>query len=221
MKKNKYYYLTKTMSKQAISILPALIKLSYYTKKQNQTGLNDDSISKDMKNIVIKLLKIMQNSSQVYYEALNDLSMLEADDIQRECDNRALSIEDFNDKIHEMKDFCFYQLLLGAISDGKEITYNYMYKSSDILSLILSNNNESAFIEITNAFGIDIPDELNIYKSSSAANMEAITKNRSKLISEYHKNYIDNNIKNKLKLQGEVKTEEVVDLFTKTSFVNM
>ncbi len=51
--------------------------------------------------------------------------------------------------------------------------------------------------------------------------MEAITKNRSKLISEYHKNYIDNNIKNKLKLQGEVKTEEVVDLFTKTSFVNM
>ncbi len=116
-----------------------------------------------MKNIVIKLLKIMQNSSQVYYEALNDLSMLEADDIQRECDNRALSIEDFNDKIHEMKDFCFYQLLLGAISDGKEITYNYMYKSSDILSLILSNNNESAFIEITNAFGIDIPDELNIY----------------------------------------------------------
>ncbi len=220
MKKNKYYYLTKVMSKQAIAILPALLKLSYYTKKQKTTGLNDENIGEDLKPIIIKLLNIMQCSSQVYYEALNDLSMIEADDIQQECENRLISIEDFNDKIHEMKDFCYYQLLFGAISENKEINYSSMYKTSDILALVLSINNEMAFEETCNAFGIAVPEEFDIHKSILADDVKLVAQNRTKLINEYHNKYVENSLNSKIKNFNAVSANEVVDLFTKSNFAN-
>lgn len=220
MKKNKYYYLTKVMSKQAIAILPALLKLSYYSKKQRTTGLNDETMGKKLNPVIIKLLNIMQCSSQVYYEALNDLSMIEADDIQKECDNRLISIENFNDKIHEMKDFCYYQLLFGAISENININYNNMYKTSDILTLVLSVSNEQTFEQIANAFGVDIPDSLNINNCTSADDVKIVTQNRNKLINEYHTKYLEKNLNNKINVKNNVSANEVVDLFTQSNFVN-